>query len=270
MRPKNRWPDAHIRLKRLYEAKVPQDVTQEKFGADNDIGTAGMVWQYLSGHRPLNYEAAAKFAKGLGCSIYDICPDMAKALEHEILPFLGRALRRAAALACFAVLPASMWPSGADAAAFLRLEQQATVYYVNWRSRSRRWWQSILAMLGGGSVAACTTIDEHTEPPKDWPDLSITEHYVPHAQMRDRCVKYTAWYLNPEACMEVHFDTKVCDLWFSADFPPPQLFVQHERMHCAGYQHPGDTQLSDAWNNYKAAVAGESIAKSVRQRTQSR
>jgi transcriptional regulator with XRE-family HTH domain len=114
MKPKNRWPDAHLKLKRLYDERVPQGMRQSDFGKKYDIGTQGMVWQYLSGYRPLNYEVAAKFAKGLACTIYDISPEMAESLNEEILPFLGKALRRAAMLATVALLPA-LFPQPSDA-----------------------------------------------------------------------------------------------------------------------------------------------------------
>lgn len=86
-----RWGDAHIQLKRLYETKVPAGMSQEEFGQRYGIGTQGMVSQYLNGTRPLNFEAAAKFAKGLGVTIAEISPSMAKALRAEILPMLGKA-----------------------------------------------------------------------------------------------------------------------------------------------------------------------------------
>lgn len=113
MKQKNRWPDAHIALKRLYDARVPEGMTQKEFGAKYDIGTQPMVWQYLTGYRPISYDVAAKFARGLRCTIYDISPEMGESLQLEILPFLGKALRRAAVLAFF-MLPA-LTPSPADA-----------------------------------------------------------------------------------------------------------------------------------------------------------
>ena len=101
MKPKSRWPDAHIALLKLYEERVPRGMSQTEFGALYGIGTQGMVWQYLNGHRPLNIEAASRFARGLRCTIADISPDMAAALEAEILPVVGKApkdaLRRALA-----------------------------------------------------------------------------------------------------------------------------------------------------------------------------
>src|SRR4051812_22962698 len=136
MGTKSNWGDAHSRLKRLYEQRA-QDITQKEFGSRYGIGSQSMVAQYVNGIRPLNYEAAAKFARGLNCTIYDISPEMADAIKEDILPVLGRALRRAAVLACFALIPLTS-PGTADAA-FLRPSHPPTVYYVNWRARLRRW-----------------------------------------------------------------------------------------------------------------------------------
>jgi transcriptional regulator with XRE-family HTH domain len=90
------------RLKRLYEERVPEGMSQGDFGKRFEIGNQSMVSQYLSGHRPLNYDAAAKFAKGLRCTIADISPEMAKRIRLEIFPVLGRvSVKAAIALALF-------------------------------------------------------------------------------------------------------------------------------------------------------------------------
>lgn len=92
------------RLKKLYEDRVPKDMSQAEFGSLYGIGTKAMVWQYITGYRPLNFEAAAKFAKGLRCTIADISPEMARKLKADILPVLGRVSIKAA-LALVLVLP---------------------------------------------------------------------------------------------------------------------------------------------------------------------
>ena len=90
-------------------------------------------------------------------------------------------------------------------------------------------------------LGACTTIGH--EKVEDWPQLAVHEHYVPHHVMRDRCVKYTSWGMSPEACAEFNLVERRCDIWFSADFPPPKAFIEHERLHCAGYDHTGETNM---------------------------
>jgi transcriptional regulator with XRE-family HTH domain len=106
-----RWGDAHIQLKRLYEARVPESMSQEEFGQKYGIGTQGMVSQYLNGTRPLNFEAAAKFARGLSCTIAEISPAMAKALRAEILPLLGKAASIALVVGASLLSPAPDSPS---------------------------------------------------------------------------------------------------------------------------------------------------------------
>lgn len=92
--------EAAERLRKLYDSRVPDGISQSDFGTIYGIGSQSMVAQYLSGHRPLNFEAAAKFAKGLRCTIADISPAMARRLRAEIFPVLGKvSLKAAVALA---------------------------------------------------------------------------------------------------------------------------------------------------------------------------
>ena len=99
-------------------------------------------------------------------------------------------------------------------------------------------------------LGACTTIGH--EKVEGWPKLTVVEHYVPHHVMRDRCVKYAPWGMSPEACAEFNLAELRCDLWFSADFPPPQAFIEHERLHCAGYDHVGESNMRNFLANWNA------------------
>ncbi|NMG64349.1 hypothetical protein GPA19_05240 [Azoarcus indigens] len=71
------------RLKALYETQRPEKMSQEKFGATYEIGSQGVVWQYLNARIPLNLEAALKFAKGLSCSVGQFSPRLAKDLGER-------------------------------------------------------------------------------------------------------------------------------------------------------------------------------------------
>ncbi|VVE53170.1 putative phage repressor [Pandoraea communis] len=64
------------RLKSLFSART--SLSQAEFGAEFGIGSQGMVWQYLNGRRSLNSKAAAAFARGLGITISDFSPTLAK------------------------------------------------------------------------------------------------------------------------------------------------------------------------------------------------
>lgn len=73
------WKEAEAsRLKDLYERKAGRATTHARFGKETGLGSAGMVWQYLSGHRPLNLQAATRFATALGVKIEDFSPRLAE------------------------------------------------------------------------------------------------------------------------------------------------------------------------------------------------
>lgn len=67
-------------LKRIFEERA-RGVSQERFGQDLEIGSQGMVWQYLNGRRPLNLSAALKFAKGLQVKMKAFSPRLAAELD---------------------------------------------------------------------------------------------------------------------------------------------------------------------------------------------
>lgn len=120
MRLKSPYSGAHITLKRLWDERIaPTGISQEEFGEKYGIGTQGMVSQYLLGTRPLNYDAAAKFAWGFNCTIEEICPEMARTIVKDILPVLRGSLRRRRAAACVALMSffsaASFTPHDAQA-----------------------------------------------------------------------------------------------------------------------------------------------------------
>lgn len=68
------------RLKAIYDARIK--ISQAKFGADYDLGSQGMVWQYLNAHAPLNIDAAMKFARGLDVDVAEFSPRLAAKLKR--------------------------------------------------------------------------------------------------------------------------------------------------------------------------------------------
>lgn len=68
--------DDAARLKALLGAREPR-ISQAEFGAQFDIGSQGMVWQYVAGRRPLNIKAATAFARGLGVPVEAFSPTIA-------------------------------------------------------------------------------------------------------------------------------------------------------------------------------------------------
>lgn len=72
-----------IRLRQLFKLKA--GISQLKFGSEFDIGNQSMVFQYLTGKRPLNINVAKKFATGLSCKIDEFSPTLAKKIAAASL-----------------------------------------------------------------------------------------------------------------------------------------------------------------------------------------
>ena len=86
-----RWPTAHLKLQQLwqrYKERHPE-AKQGDFGKRYGIGSQSMVSQYMNAIRPLSIEAASKFAKGFGCEIKDISPEMDRWARGHIFPAFG-------------------------------------------------------------------------------------------------------------------------------------------------------------------------------------
>ncbi|QYY30264.1 hypothetical protein K2O51_23115 [Cupriavidus pinatubonensis] len=67
------------RLREMFETKTRY--SQEEFGRRFEIGSQGMVWQYLNGRRALNIKAASAFANGLGVSVDAFSPRLAEEIR---------------------------------------------------------------------------------------------------------------------------------------------------------------------------------------------
>lgn len=105
---------------------------------------------------------------------------------------------------------------------------------------------ALLALAGCASMSD-TKVD-------GWPALEIVEHYVAHADMRNRCHMYVGFGSAPEACAEFSFSAARCDIWFSADFPPASFVVAHERQHCLGFDHVGGTSMKAMLAQHRGAL----------------
>jgi hypothetical protein len=83
-------------------------------------------------------------------------------------------------------------------------------------------------------LAGCTMLGD-LQPVEGWPELKVTERRVPHAEMRDRCAPFVPAFHSPDACALFNLQAKTCDIYYSADFPPADFVVAHERRRCKGY-----------------------------------
>lgn len=104
------------------------------------------------------------------------------------------------------------------------------------------------------ALAGCTVMDQHSAPPSDWPALVVHEHAVSCTAMVAKCYQYLSLPMKlmgglPLGCAEIRFDQGRCDIytcWMS-----PADVLAHERLHCRGYDHIGDSTLRDAFQHYK-------------------
>ena len=107
-------------------------------------------------------------------------------------------------------------------------------------------------------LSACTTIEHQRV--EGWPKLEIVEHYVPHREMQDRCVRYVGFGMAPEACAEFDLAARKCHIWYSADSPPLSFVRKHEHLHCAGYDHVGSTAMQQFLTQHQLRQAAASAA----------
>lgn len=104
----------------------------------------------------------------------------------------------------------------------------------------------ILALAAALALSACTVMNEHRAPDPRWPALNTIEHEVSTFEMLRRCYQYVSLPMKlaggiPFACAEINLDENRCDIWFTADSDP--FILEHEHLHCKGYDHHGDDQL---------------------------
>jgi hypothetical protein len=110
---------------------------------------------------------------------------------------------------------------------------------------------AILAALSAG----CSTMMSHKRV-AGWPELQVVEHHVSHTEMRNRCQRYVGFGMVPVACAEFDLAARRCHVWYSVDSPPARAVIEHELLHCAGYDHIGSTGMERLLERYAAAVGG--------------
>ena len=88
---------------------------------------------------------------------------------------------------------------------------------------------------------------------------------MPHLEMQARCARYVVRYgASALACAEFNFSEGRCDIWYSRDLGPQAELIRHERLHCAGYDHPGDDAMArmlERWQRrpvFSARLVGDS------------
>lgn len=116
------------------------------------------------------------------------------------------------------------------------------------------------AVLAGG-LAGCSVMNTH-QPVPGWPQLKVVEHHVSHAEMRDRCARFVSPFSFPEGCTLFYLDRREAHIYVSGDLPSPGV-LEHERLHAAGYDHVGSTNMLrvlQAWRTTRHVAASTAKA----------
>jgi hypothetical protein len=99
-------------------------------------------------------------------------------------------------------------------------------------------------------LCGCTTLrplDLSITPPDDWPVKDVQIQYLEPGTVPPMCAQYAN---HTNSCAVVNFRTGVCYIYLTTKSPE---VLEHERGHCNGYDHVGDTNRSrKAWEQWKA------------------
>ena len=105
------------------------------------------------------------------------------------------------------------------------------------------------------AAAGCTTIDSHVRV-EGWPELKVVEHELAYREMHKQCRPYTGPLLSPLGCVVFYLDAREAHIYVARSLKF-RAVLEHERLHAAGYDHPGSTQMKDIlakWQARKVAL----------------
>jgi len=117
---------------------------------------------------------------------------------------------------------------------------------MNKKSFAARLTSSLLLLAAAG----CTTIDPHVRV-ADWPELRVIEHHVGYREMAAHCRKYVGFLMTPLGCTEFNFAAGEAHIYVTPDLPLGKNVLEHERLHAAGYDHVGSTQMAELWHKWE-------------------
>ena len=106
----------------------------------------------------------------------------------------------------------------------------------------------VLLLLAGCAQRILVPIDTMRLPPRDWPELRQFVTRVSPEQARRVCQRSEGHFLG---CAVLDFDKGTCRIYLASDDP---AVYQHERFHCAGYDHVGVPKgggVHGAWEWHK-------------------
>lgn len=112
------------------------------------------------------------------------------------------------------------------------------------------------------AAAGCTTIDPHVRV-ADWPELRVIEHHVGYREMAAHCRRYVGFLMTPLGCTEFNFAAGEAHIYVTPDLPLGRNVLEHERLHAAGYDHVGSTQMADLWHEWQAHHPAAAVPSGV-------
>lgn len=101
---------------------------------------------------------------------------------------------------------------------------------------------ALLFMLAG----CATIVDVNRAPPADWPALDVVVQRTTEEVVRKACSRTTL--IAAYGCTVVRLENNKCYIFLATDDPAT---LEHERLHCLGYDHVGDSFLRDMWARHK-------------------
>jgi hypothetical protein len=115
---------------------------------------------------------------------------------------------------------------------------------------------ALASCLLAGCVIA--PVDTERGPPPDWPELQV------HVSVTDRDLASLCRLqsgLSPLiGCAMVDFNRRSCTVYLRFESP---AVLEHERLHCLGYDHPAEATLRNAWEAFKRAPENRGEARTV-------
>ena len=98
-------------------------------------------------------------------------------------------------------------------------------------------------------LGACTVVNEHQQPPADWPTLTVVVEEHGFWETQEKCGRSVAEVvlIGPAlGCAYINFDVMMCNiyLWLNS-------VLEHELLHCKGYDHYLSSDLRDYWETWK-------------------
>lgn len=107
-------------------------------------------------------------------------------------------------------------------------------------------------------LSGCASIDYDRGPAADWPALEIRIIKQDFKQVQRTCRNdfWPAQQVN--GCAIFEFAALICHIYTWTD---DRRVIEHERAHCAGYDHPGSSAMRDAWARFKSEAKRGNLSR---------